>query len=189
MIHVIDNYFSDPIAVRQQMLELDYNTSVNEDTYYSGIVDITPYVSHELIHYVQHIKRRPVESYYGHSRFITYEQQSGSWVHCDSHCDVAAMIFMTPDPPDDTGTSFFTHKVRDDLIGRGSDFTDAEFQRESRDITRWTETVRINNIFNRCMIFDTNIYHQARCNGFGTTKEDSRLFQIIFFKLKDQAND
>ena len=185
MIHVIDNYFSDPNTIRRQMLELDYTSPTDNCTYFSGTADITQYVSHELVHHVQHIKRRPVESYHGHSRFITYEQQSGSWVHCDPNCDVAAMVFMTPDPPDDTGTSFFEHKVRDDLIGRGKDFTEDEFKRESHDITRWTETVKINNVFNRCMIFDTSIYHQARCNGFGTTKEDSRLFQIVFFKLKD----
>ena len=185
MIQIIDNYFSDPITVRQQMLELEYNTSRDEFTYYSGIVDISPYISQELIRRVENIKQRPVKSYYGQSRFITYEQQTGSWVHQDDHSDVAVMIFMTPSPPADTGTSFFTHRVRDDLVGLRSDFTDAEFQRESRDITRWTETIRINNVFNRCMIFDTNMYHQSRCNGFGTTKEDSRMFQIMFFTLKD----
>ena len=32
------------------------------------------------------------------------------WIHADPHDDYAAVIFLTPDPPLQTGTSFYRHK-------------------------------------------------------------------------------
>lgn len=184
MIHIIDNFYDNPILVREHILGLDFTADQENYSYYTGAADVTCKVPEHLLMLVQNITQRKISRFYSHARYITYEQQNSSWVHRDAHADVAAMIYLTPNAPLSTGTSFFRHNDKNVMEEHLTNSDSEEFKRETSDITRWTETIRINNIFNRCIVFDTNMYHRSTCNGFGDRKSNSRLFQIVFMGLE-----
>ena len=43
----------------------------------------------------------------------------------------------------------------------------------------FTETVRVNNVFNRLLVYEADQFHGGN-NFFGTTDFDSRLTQVFF---------
>ena len=51
------------------------------------------------------------------------------------------------------------------------------------DSTEFDLVDTIGNVYNRLILFDAQIIHAA-ATYFGTTKENSRLFQLFFFDLE-----
>lgn len=91
-------------------------------------------------------------------RFHLISEDSKSWgIHKDT-TNWAAVIYLTPDAPKNSGTSFFTENHN--LI------------------------FEVENIFNRCIIYKSKIPHRST-SYFGNTLEDSRLTQVFFFNLKE----
>jgi hypothetical protein len=82
--------------------------------------------------------------------------------HCDSQ-RFAAMIFLTPNAPPESGTSTFMHKES------------RVFHNSSPDIMK-----AFGNIFNRLVIFNGGCIHGASTY-FGSSFEDGRLWHMFFF--------
>lgn len=95
-------------------------------------------------------------------------------VHSDLPNQLAAVIYLTPDAPIDTGTSFYRHKETGATSMHG--FTDID-KYDAYEPDKWEEIDRIGNVYNRCIIFDANRYHCA------TKYTDERLFQVFFFDI------
>ena len=89
---------------------------------------------------------------------------------------LAAVIYLTPDAPFDTGTSFYRHKETG--LTKMGVFSDAD-KEDCYDPDLWEEIDRIGNAYNRCIIFDADRYHCA------TQYTGERLFQVFFFDLID----
>jgi hypothetical protein len=96
------------------------------------------------------------------------------------HCDVqnyAAIVFLTPDAPPSTGTSFYRHKKMKNRHYRENTFTGGHY-----DFTDFDLVDTVGNVYNRLVIFDAQLIHSAT-EYFGTSKENGRLFQIFFFDI------
>jgi len=96
-------------------------------------------------------------------------------IHVDERTRYGAIIYLTPDPPEGTGTGFFRHK----------DTNITSFDKEHADLFQrpreeWEMIDSIENIYNRCIIFDSQQYHAAT-KYFGTDLSDGRLTQVFFF--------
>lgn len=108
-------------------------------------------------------------------------EDSTQWIHTDYETNYAAVIYLTPNPPEGTGTSFYKNK------NTGIEFDDPDItfpKEECVDFGRWEEVKYLENVYNRCIIFNAKRYHSAK-NYFGNSIENGRLFQVFFFDLKD----
>ena len=122
------------------------------------------------------------EIYNGSFQYTTSRDRS--WVHTDGYNNWAGVLYLTPDAPLTSGTSFYhfydgsTCKGDVDILGNK-----AETDRWSQDLTKWKEVDTVGNVFNRLILFNSNRFHMSR-DYFGDTKENSRLFQVFFFSTE-----
>jgi hypothetical protein len=104
--------------------------------------------------------------------------------HTDSPNSYAAIVYLTPDAPIDTGTSFYRH--RETGVTESQSEIDTINKEDFFDPTMWEETDRIANYYNRCVIFDASRYHCAsRYFGEPSNFDKGRIFQVFFFDLVD----
>ena len=87
-----------------------------------------------------------------------------TWIHVDSQGENqgewAAVLYLTPNPPLDSGTAIYENEESDMNIGVG-------------------------NIYNRLVAYRGKmLYHRSIVPGFGNTLETSRLTQTFFFDVK-----
>tara|TARA_R100000030_G_C3175002_1_gene104345 strand:+ start:50 stop:559 length:510 start_codon:yes stop_codon:yes gene_type:complete len=87
-----------------------------------------------------------------------------TWVHRDSQGEKqgewAAVLYLTPNPPLDSGTAIYESEESDMNIGVG-------------------------NVYNRLVAYRGKVlYHRSILPGFGNTLETSRLTQTFFFDVK-----
>ena len=98
------------------------------------------------------------------------------WCHVDT-VDWAAIVFLSPDAPVACGTNFYA--FHDGNLKTSNEIT----RKFSSDVTKWSVTDTLGNVFNRLIVYDATYFHRAT-NYFGTTKEDGRLFQVFFFNTE-----
>jgi hypothetical protein len=100
---------------------------------------------------------------------------------------------MSPNAPVESGTTLYADNIdfngekyskifMEDVFSTEEERSKfAKYRLEQR--SHFTPTVRIGNVYNRCIIFDTRNWHSAD-NFFGTSKEDTRLTNVFFFKVR-----
>lgn len=111
------------------------------------------------------------------------------WLHQDEpHYNIAGVIYLNKDAPENSGTSFYTKIAEQDndynklfFEELAADPKDREkftpFKHEQRKLFK--KNMSVEGKFNRCVMFHPTTWHGAD-NYFGTTSEDSRL-SIVFF--------
>ena len=174
---VVDNFYADPIAVRNFALKQEF---VEEKDYYKGCRTKHQYFlpgTKEAFEKIMGIQIREWESHGMCGKFQYCTAQDSLVYHHDGQT-WAAMIYLTPDAPYDCGTSLFAskngaRKSSDANIGTA-------FDGGFYDSTKFDLIDSIGNVFNRLFIFDAQNIHAAS-KYFGQTLEDSRLFHIFFF--------
>lgn len=177
-VWVVDNFYSDPYAVREYALKQEFKPEIE---YFKGSRSLDQYFvpgTKEAFERIMGIKIREWESHGMCGRFQYCTAQDPLVYHNDGQT-WAAMIYLNPDAPYCTGTSLYASK---NGARRTSDpnFTDEVFAGGFYDETKFELVDSIGNVFNRLFIFDAQNIHAAS-KYFGQTKEDSRLFHIFFF--------
>ena len=127
-----------------------------------------------------------------------------SWIHSDvllseiktnpERNHYAAVIFLTPDPPIECGTSIYTHNKYNysnckDILKNNKSISRIEeisndIDLTSSDLSKWKVNSHLSNKYNRCVIYNSSYYHQSN-NYFGKNIEDCRLIQVVFFYTID----
>jgi len=177
-VWVVDNFYSDPYAVREFALKQEFAEDLN---YFKGSRSLQQYFvpgTKEAFERIMGIKIREWESHGMCGRFQFCTSQDSLVYHNDGQT-WAAMIYLTPNAPYCTGTSLYASK---NGARRTTDanFTDDVYSGGFYDETKFDLVDSIGNVFNRLFIFDAQNIHAAS-KYFGQTKEDSRLFHIFFF--------
>ena len=174
---VVDNFYADPIAVRNFALKQEF---VEEKDYYKGCRTKHQYFlpgTKEAFEKIMGIQIREWESHGMCGKFQYCTAQDNLVYHHDGQT-WAAMIYLTPDAPYDCGTSLFASK---NGARKSSDANiRTAFDGGFYDSTKFDLIDSIGNVFNRLFIFDAQNIHAAS-KYFGQTIEDSRLFHIFFF--------
>ena len=174
---VVDNFYADPIAVRNFALKQEF---VEEKDYYKGCRTKHQYFlpgTKEAFEKIMGIQIREWESHGMCGKFQYCTAQDSLVYHHDGQT-WAAMIYLTPDAPYDCGTSLFASK---NGARKSSDANiKTAFDGGFYDSTKFDLIDSIGNVFNRLFIFDAQNIHAAS-KYFGQTIEDSRLFHIFFF--------
>jgi hypothetical protein len=103
--------------------------------------------------------------------------------HCDAQ-EYAGIIFLTPDAPPQSGTSFYrsrhTKKMKFNLYDENE--FNVVFKNGFLDSTEFELVDVVGNVYNRLVLFDAKMIHAAS-NYFGNNLNNGRLFQIFFFDL------
>ena len=115
------------------------------------------------------------------------------WIHRDDGDDLAGLIYLTPNANLNSGTSLFNLKpeYEDDFTWYGGHPEKQSFYGEGKSITetyqkamlkhnnKFYEKTRFYNLYNRCVLYDSNEFHKA--NSFNTG-EDERLTLVFFMR-------
>ncbi len=188
---VIDNFYDNPYDTRNYILSQDFVVRGN----YPGQRTIS-YANQQLKTIIQKYVEpfggkitdfpMPKEDgtgasgiYNGSFQFTTSRDRS--WVHIDGYNNWAGVIYLTPNAPLSSGTSFYnfydgtTCKRDMEILDNQKDINTY-----SQDLTKWNKVDQIGNIFNRLILFNSNRFHMSM-DYFGDTKENGRLFQVFFF--------
>jgi hypothetical protein len=174
-IIIIDDFYDDPMKVREEALKANYDISGN----YPGVRS-KPYRYEETLSKLEKaiahiIDRESWNSgqYNGTFQFVKGAEKT--WIHTDPHNDYSCVIFLHPNPEPDTGTSMYEHKET------GLRFWPREEQAPfDPDWVNFRRVDKVENVFNRAVVFRGNLFHAAD-GYFGNDVFDGRLFQTFFF--------
>ena len=92
----------------------------------------------------------------------------------------AGIIYLTPNAPAQTGTSFYKSKITNRMKLHNDH--DIVFENGYYDSTKFELIDTVGNVYNRLILFDSKIIHAAPVY-FGNTMENGRLFQLFFFDI------
>jgi hypothetical protein len=185
----IDNFYSDPMKVREFALSQEFKVRGNypgqrtesflNDTLKKKMRDILYPFAGEITWWGG--------EYTGSFQYTVATDRS--WIHADSTTDWACLIYLTPDAPLSSGTGIFRHKAtgwqnydykRENEPGYKESAPPGD---EMQDYTKWEMVDRIGNVFNRCVMYRADNYHVS-LDYFGKNMHDGRLFQVFFFNTE-----
>ena len=163
---IVDNFLDDPDKVRSIVLGLDF------DRVQPSVPGVR---SHRVGGDLQIEVEDKLKVAFGCKEIIwdmtqdtlcfqSCTEGTETWVHRDSQGEKqgewAAVLYLTPNPPLDSGTAIYENEESDMNIGVG-------------------------NIYNRLVAYRGKVlYHRSILPGFGNTLETSRLTQTFFFDVK-----
>ena len=163
---IVDNFLDDPDKVRSIVLGLDF------DRVQPSVPGVR---SHRVGGDLQIEVEDKLKVAFGCKEIIwdmtqdtlcfqSCTEGTETWVHRDSQGEKqgewAAVLYLTPNPPLDSGTAIYENEESDMNIGVG-------------------------NIYNRLGAYRGKVlYHRSILPGFGNTLETSRLTQTFFFDVK-----
>jgi hypothetical protein len=177
---VVDNIYEDPDKVRNFALLQKFNEHPNyhkgkrtdEVFLFDGLKEIFEY----------HLNKRIKDwTKYGVNGCFQYCIAGDNLVYHTDFQEYAAIIYLTPDAPPQTGTSFYRSKYTKEIINNN---TDIVFKNGFLDSTQFELVDQIGNVYNRLIIFNSKIIHAASCY-FGNNYNNGRLFQMFFFDLEE----
>jgi hypothetical protein len=189
-LFVVDGFYEDPYKIREFALQQTYypgegavGSRTRKQYLFNGIKESFESIIGKTI--ADHTDDNFGWGDIGiNGRFQFCTAGTPSVYHCDSQ-QWAAVIYLTPDAPPQSGTSFFRH--RDTKVYHNSqiNWNQGEGlkvfnQKTFLDGTPYEPVDTVGNVFNRLVIFDGGLIHSG-INYFGWDISSSRLFHIFFF--------
>ena len=113
------------------------------------------------------------------------------WAHFDGDCYCAGVIYLTPDPPENTGTIIYDTSILPSNYDELQDIKDGFYKKRikhqdydkarEKNNANFKKYIVIENVYNRVLIYPSNYAHAENCF-FGETKENARLTLVFFLK-------
>jgi hypothetical protein len=196
---VIDNFYDDPMSMREIGLDRDYRLPGNYPGHRTGRCpedecDLFRTKLEENLRFKvldpiavgeTTVKGEDDEKFL---RWHFSTTKDVTWIHHDvwgefTHPIWACMVYMTPDAPASAGTGIYRHKetgiYQYDAGVEETDFnTSGILLNENIDL--WEPIAFVGNVFNRFVTYPGNLYHR-NISSFGNNKYDGRLTQLGFF--------
>lgn len=215
-ILIINDFFENPDEIRHKALLLPMNDNNHHPGYRSStiieeqsiitkkkleaIMGTTIYPSGDSFHFQQNIS---TDVSWIHTDTVIHElnvfNKHGikSW---------AAVIYLTPDAPIEAGTILYSYKddgnshvnltdvIKSAEIKRYRNVSKYSINKDyliqsskSSDKTAWDKHTIIGNVYNRCVIYNAEYFHET-AQYFGSNPNDSRLIQVCFFETSSDKN-
>jgi len=185
-VWVVDNFYNDPDAVRKYALGQTYwpgeggvGWRTRKQFFFDGVREK-----------LEDIMGRTITKWEEYS--VCGRFQAG-WadpkVPLVYHCDAqqwAAMVYLTPNAPYETGTKIVANKKSKIYHSSQSDNVLDYFPQQQTfcDGTLFEDVDVIGNVYNRLVIFDAQCIHTS-CGYFGHNFVTGRLWQMFFFDTKN----
>lgn len=197
---IVDDFYDDPDLIRHFALKQEYYKG--ERGSWPGLR--SPYINEINLDLFENLKKKLLLIFrdYGYSDFIEVqttfqlidETYGTGWVHDDDpKLNIAGLIYLNPTAPESgSGTTLYEDNndfdgekyadafMEDVLISSDEDRKKFNKLRQEQK-SQFKPTVTIENVYNRCIIFDTRQWHSAD-GFFGKDKENTRLTQVFFVK-------
>jgi hypothetical protein len=188
---VIDNFYENPIDVRNFAHNLDFE----DHGFHPGKRTNISYLTNHYEKFKMYLKP------FGCTDIISSSPYSGSfqynvsnnrsWIHVDvtdgipeNYQGWAGIIFLTQDCPFSAGTGFFkfvdgTTCYKEIKLLDNYD----NIKERCQNFNDWELVTNIGNVFNRLVLFNSNLLHMSM-DYFGFDINDSRLIQLFFMGIK-----
>lgn len=181
---IVDDFYKDPMSVREFALNQNYIDG-GFGRGFIGKRSEQQYLFDGLKERFESIIGKKITKWHEHGmngRFQLNVAGEPIVYHCDDQ-SYAAMIFLTPNAPPESGTSTFRHRSSNIYHKYVSNIEDAFNYKTFLDKTPYDLVDTFGNVFNRLVIFDGGLIHGA--NGyFGSDFEDGRLWHMFFFDVE-----
>ena len=179
---VIDNVYSDPDSVRNFALSQNFNYHPQN---HKGKRTDNTFLFNGLKEFFESKLGCKIKNwdYYGTNGCFQYCIAGEQLVYHKDTQEYAGVLFLTPEAPPQTGTTFYRSKYtkKMKLSDNDSDHS-IVFKNGFYDSTEFEVVDVVGNVYNRIVLFDARMIHSASCY-FGTNIENGRLFQLFFFDL------
>jgi Family of unknown function (DUF6445) len=188
---VVDNFYENPDLIRSfAMNSLGFKPS----DYHKGQRSIEKFYLHDTKEMFEKIIGRRIINWdnpnYANGVFQFTTAQDSIVYHVDTQT-YAAMVFLTPDAPLETGTAFYKSKFTGATIFDGT-HDQEEFNKTFKgissdlnfyDSTQYELMDEVANVYNRLVLFNAKRIHAAT-KYFGDAIENARFFQLFFFDVE-----
>lgn len=177
-LFVVDNFYADPDAVRNFALtQVEYQEDIR---WYKGKRSTSVFRPDGMKEVFESIIGGPIYDFTsGYNGVFQLMYSNDQQVY---HYDTqrwAAMIYLTPDAPVESGTRL--HKSRRNGTRHRNDVgADDAFRGDFYDATQFDIADQSANVYNRLTIMDAGCFHSAGPY-FGNTPETGRLTHLFFF--------
>lgn len=179
---IVDNFYSDPMAIRKFAQAQEY-VDGGLGRGFIGRRSVQQFLFPGIKEAFESIMDKKITAWREHGMNGRFQLNIGGEqlvYHCDSQ-KYAGMIYLTPNAPPSCGTSTFMHKKSG--VHHNSDPRINEVFvgiKTTMDRTPYENVDKFGNIFNRLVIFDAGCIHAAS-DYFGADMEDGRLWHMFFF--------
>jgi hypothetical protein len=158
---IIDNFLEEPDRIREEGLELDYTKSQPNSPGWKGFRCLcTNMVDLELIELIRNKLNEMDPKFIGSDLrcffHYTLNEDMSNTVHTDGIFDYAGVLYLTPNPPSNSGTVFYDDNNE--------------------------EIDYVENVYNRLTIYPATIPHRIK-ESFGDNINNGRLVYTVFLTI------
>jgi len=178
---VVDNFYKNPDEVREFALKQEFIEHVN---YHKGKRTDKLFKFLGLKEKFETLLGRKIKNWETHGTNGCFQYCIGGdqLVYHNDFQTYAGLIYLTPDAPPQSGTTFYRSKYTKKMkVDNGE--SNIVFQNGFLDSTQFEVVDVIGNVYNRLVLFDAQFIHAASCY-FGHTASNGRLFQLFFFDFE-----
>jgi len=187
---IVDNFYNDPDIIRDYVIK---KVKFDYSEYHTGKRSLDRFILEGTKEKFEELLGCPILNWnhpnYANGKF----QYCTSYDHVVYHIDTqnyAAMVYLTPDAPLQTGTASYRSKLTGATRfdnGETGELYQKTFKGVSNELnfydkTSWEEVDRVANVYNRLVMFDSKRLHSAT-EYFGDALENARLFHLFFFDI------
>jgi hypothetical protein len=178
---VVDNFYEDVNSVRSFALQQKF---VSHPDYHKGKRTDHVYRFDGLKESFENILNCKIKNWtkYGVNGCFQYCIGGDQLVYHIDGQEYAGILFLTPDAPPQSGTTFYRSKHTKNMKIKNNNEFQIVFNNGFLDSTEFEVVDVVGNVYNRLVLFDSRMFHAASTY-FGNTLENSRLFQLFFFDL------
>lgn len=189
---IVDNFYKDPDLIRSYaMKKLNFENS----DYHKGKRSSDRFILQGTKEKFEEIIGRNVTNWnyanYANGVFQYCTPMDPIVYHVDTQT-YAAMVFLTPNAPLETGTAFYKSKYTGATEFEEGNFNEDTFQKTFKglsnelnfyDSTQYELMDVAANVYNRLVLFNAKRIHAAT-KYFGDSIENARFFQLFFFDVE-----
>lgn len=203
---IIDNFLELPTIVRVWAINQQYYTAkqfvemTGTHTDWPGrrtqhVVDLDEAYANTVLTKIANIANTyfglnnvSIKSYFQ----LTTKDDGDSWVHQDNDVKLAALLYLNPVPPPNSGTTLYRCKdvaKWESYMGIAGGYDTMKTINNSENTELYQSLFEpvdvLGNVFNRLVIYPGLAYHKSN-NYFGDSIENGRLTQVFFIN-QDRA--
>lgn len=175
---IVDDFYDDPNDVREFALAQTYTS---DERWYKGMRTMRAFRFAGLKERFESIIGMPISNWdeHGYNGVFQIMTSRDPQVYHYDHQRWAAMIYLTPNAPTESGTRLHKSRINGTRDSREFEIERA-FDGDFYDATRFDTIDVAANIYNRLVIMDSKCIHSAGPY-FGNTRETGRLTHLFFF--------
>ena len=178
-LFVVDNFYNNPDEVRSYALQQEFAEDLR---YYKGLRSTRHYHPEGIKEAFEKIIGEKIKNFpEGINGCFQITTSKDPQVYHHDEQKWAAMIYLTPNAPIESGTRLHRSKVNGVRhLSQGQQLIDQAFQEGFYDSTKFDVVDSAGNVYNRLVIMNAQNIHSAGPY-FGNTPESGRLTHLFFF--------